>query len=174
MIFTASTFQPFCLASSSEGNLSSPFCQSDPLLFCSSHNCVPFSFIRRIFLHIILLPFGSWQFSGSHSSFQSIVLQSSFQAESLFGYLKNYTHLRVIRLIQAATKSAAEEQSPMSRHPFFQKKSRTPDGKLHGVSPAAILPSTSATRLSPWDPWLSVPRLLVVWHCRSLVEDLTA
>jgi hypothetical protein len=36
----------------------------------------------------------------------------------------------------------------------------------HGHTESSL---PSATRLSQWDPWLSVPRLLVVWLYRGLV-----
>jgi hypothetical protein len=73
-----------------------------------------------------LLPFGSCQFSGFHSLFQGIVFRSSLHAESFSGFLKNFTHLRAIRLIQAAMKSAAEGQDLMLRDPLFQNKKPDP------------------------------------------------
>jgi hypothetical protein len=32
--------------------------------------------------------------------------------------------------------------------------------------------SASTTRLSQWDPWLSVPRLLVVWLYRDYLQKV--
>jgi len=42
-----------------------------------------------------------------------------------------------------------------------------PDFRFRHATVIRPFGSISATRLSRWDPWLSVPQLLVVWLCRS-------
>jgi hypothetical protein len=58
----------------------------------------------------------------------------------------------------------------MSKKAIYKTKNRVPLFCAKGIRLVWCL-STSATRLSRRDPWLSVLRLLGVWHCRSQMKD---